>query len=313
MLKSTNLTDRPQLTETYTSIAMESTRWKNFEPRPDDIIICTPPKCGTTWMQMICALLIFQEPELEKPLSEYSPWLDMLVLPIDEVLEKLSAQTHRRFIKTHTPLDGLPYYDDVTYLCVGRDPRDAFISMQPHRKNMKPEKFMAMQENATHEVVLPDMNEDDLGVRFQRWMTASGKDGEQSSAASASVLNFVSTFWQYRHLPNIHFVHYHDLKTDLRKEMERIASILNIEVPEQKWPILVKAATFESMKSNADNIAPDAEKNLWQNNAGFFNSGKNGQWKEQFSEEDIAVYHQQLKKRASPELARWLENGGEVS
>ncbi|MBL4583181.1 MAG: sulfotransferase domain-containing protein, partial [Pseudomonadales bacterium] len=111
---------RPKLTETYTSIAMESARWENFKPRPDDIIICTPPKCGTTWMQMICALLIFQKAELDKPLSEYSPWLDMLILPIDEVLEQLSAQTHRRFIKTHTPLDGLPYFDDVTYLCVGR-------------------------------------------------------------------------------------------------------------------------------------------------------------------------------------------------
>lgn len=301
--------NRPQVTETYTSIAMESARWKDFEPRPDDIVICTPPKCGTTWMQMICALLIFQTPKFEKPLSEYSPWLDMLILPVDEVLEKLSKQTHRRFIKTHTPLDGLPYHDDVTYLVVGRDPRDAFISMQPHLKNMQPEKIMTMIENATHEVVLPDMSEDDLGIRFQRWMAASGKPGDGDDVGSASVLSFIATYWQYRHLPNINFIHYSDLKSDLRQQMERIAAILNIEVPEEKWPTLVEAAGFESMKSNADNIAPDAEKNLWQSNAGFFNSGKSGQWQELLNDEDIAFYHQQLKERASPELARWLEFG----
>ncbi|MBL4584606.1 MAG: sulfotransferase domain-containing protein, partial [Pseudomonadales bacterium] len=227
----------------------------------------------------------------------------------DDVLEKLSAQTHRRFIKTHTPLDGLPYFDDVTYLCVGRDPRDAFISMQPHLKNMNPKSFVTMMGNATHEVVLPDMSEDDLGVRFQRWMSASGKPGERDDAGTPSVMNFVSTFWQYRHLSNINFIHYNDLKTDLPKEMQRIANILNIEVPQEKWPELVAAATFENMKSKADNIAPDAEKNLWNNNSSFFNSGKSEQWRGLLSEEDIAVYHQQLKEHATPELAHWLEFG----
>ncbi|NQX94559.1 MAG: sulfotransferase domain-containing protein [Erythrobacter sp.] len=32
-------------------------------------------------------------------------------------------------MKTHTPLDGLPYYPEAKYLCVTRDPRDAFMSL----------------------------------------------------------------------------------------------------------------------------------------------------------------------------------------
>ena len=44
----------------YEATVYDSSRWDGFELRPRDIIISTPPKCGTTWMQMICALLVLQ-------------------------------------------------------------------------------------------------------------------------------------------------------------------------------------------------------------------------------------------------------------
>ncbi len=57
----------------YHSLPQDSARWDGFVFRPGDIVISTPPKCGTTWMQMICALLIFQTPLFDRPLSEISP------------------------------------------------------------------------------------------------------------------------------------------------------------------------------------------------------------------------------------------------
>ena len=59
----------------------DSARWDGFRFRPGDIVISTPPKCGTTWTQMICALLVFQTPDLPAPLGELSPWLDMVTRP----------------------------------------------------------------------------------------------------------------------------------------------------------------------------------------------------------------------------------------
>jgi hypothetical protein len=106
----------------YRSIVADNQRWEGFELRADDIVISTPAKCGTTWMQMICALLIFQDPALPAPLSELSPWLDMVLYPLDETRAALAAQTHRRFIKTHTPLDGIPFDERVTYVFVARCP-----------------------------------------------------------------------------------------------------------------------------------------------------------------------------------------------
>jgi len=44
----------------YKTTVWDSTRWGEFTRRTDDVLICTSYKSGTTWMQMICALLIFR-------------------------------------------------------------------------------------------------------------------------------------------------------------------------------------------------------------------------------------------------------------
>ena len=132
----------------YQGIVYDSSRWDGFELRPGDIIISTPPKCGTTWTQMICALLVLQEPELPLPLDTLSPWIDMVTRARTEVFADLAAQTHRRFIKTHTPLDGIPNDPTVTYICVGRDPRDVALSMDHHIDNMDIGAFLEARERA---------------------------------------------------------------------------------------------------------------------------------------------------------------------
>jgi hypothetical protein len=56
---------------------------------------------GTTLTQMMCSLEVFGEPELPAPLGELSLWLDQGIGAVDEVRRRLSAQQHRRIIKTH--------------------------------------------------------------------------------------------------------------------------------------------------------------------------------------------------------------------
>ena len=106
----------------YRSHDEDSARWIGFPYRDDDIVIGTRSKTGTTWVQMICALLIFQQPRLPAPIAQLSPWLDHLIAPREQVLAQLAAQQHRRFIKTHTPLDGIPLDPRVTYLVTARHP-----------------------------------------------------------------------------------------------------------------------------------------------------------------------------------------------
>ena len=298
----------PQRTRTYHEFLMESSRWDNFDFRDDDILICTPAKCGTTWTQMICALLIFQKTEFEKPLTEYSPWMDVLLAPVDTVHRQLQAQTHRRFIKTHTPLDGLPYHDSVKYICVGRDPRDMFLSLKNHLENMKPEALDICRQNATLPWTPPRRSPDNLNEWFGAWISSACSTAPDH-AGHADVLNYVNTFWQYRHLPNILMLHYNDLKADLEGEMRRVADFLDLQVPEALWSELVQAASFENMKRKADRLAPQVTDNVWKDTSRFFNKGISGQWKDILDPKALELYQQVMEERLEPELARWLEQG----
>jgi aryl sulfotransferase len=107
----------------------DGARWIGFPFRPGDIVITTLPKSGTTWMQMICALLIFQTPDLPEPLYRLSPWLESPTVPAERALAGLAGQSHRRFIKTHIALDRIPADSQVTYITTARHPLDAFVSL----------------------------------------------------------------------------------------------------------------------------------------------------------------------------------------
>lgn len=299
----------PERRYVYSTMSTDSRRWDGFVPRDGDVIISTPPKCGTTWTQMICALLIFQKTKFEKKLSDYTPWLDMPVKPVEEVLAVYGAQTHKRFIKTHTPLDGIPYFKNVTYLFVARDPRDAFISMGGHRKNMNPEVLANMLRAAQARNVLLQAPASDAKAAFRYWISASGIPAE-GQPLELNVLHHAETFWQFRHLPNIHLFHYSDMKADLDGQMRRIAAAIGVPVNEAIWPELVDAAGFERMKENAEVLAPASTgPNQWRDSAAFFNKGEHGQWQGILGEEELALYRQIMDTRLEPALARWLEQG----
>jgi aryl sulfotransferase len=296
----------------YRSGVYDSDRWRGFRFRPDDIVISTPPKCGTTWTQMICALLVLQQPGLDTPLSDLSPWLDMLSRSRRDVVADLQAQRHRRFIKTHTPLDGLPADPSVTYLCVGRDPRDVAISMDAHRANMDFDRFdEARLEAAALDGVeaaprnpTPDRSGDER-ERFWRWVD----DDTPPSASSSSLLDtlrHLQGFWDVREEPNVVLLRYDDLKADLAGQMRGLAARLGIEVPEERWPGLVAAADFDAMRDRAGLLAPrSGDKSFWRDEDRFFRRGSSGQWRSLLDDEDLRRYEARVAALVPADVAAW--------
>ncbi len=230
---------KPEIRHVYAHPFMDSSRWQGFDHRAGDVLICTSYKAGTTWMQMICAQLILQTPQLSQSLTSLSPWLEMRLNLAHEIKAIFAAQTHRRFIKTHTALDGIPFWDDVTYLYCGRDPRDVFMSLVNHLANNDMEQVLKLA--AERDVVFdePPPIPKDINELFHMWLTVPTFEWEKDGFPYWSHFNHAKTFWDFRHLPNLHFFHYSDLKADLSGQMRRIAELLNIEVDEALWPQLI--------------------------------------------------------------------------
>jgi aryl sulfotransferase len=302
---------RPERRHVYQNHHLDSTRWDYFRHRPGDIVISTSYKTGTTWMQTIVAALL--DPGSDSPLAntDRSPWLDARWFPLELVLNQLAAQSTRRFIKTHLPLDGLPFYDDAQYIVVARDPRDVFMSLLNHWGNHTP-MFYQMINSIPGRVgePLPEFD-GDVPKRFRDWITRGWFEWESDGYPYWSHLHHCATWWEFRHLPNVRLVHYADLLADLDGEMRGIADWLGVDVPESRWPHLVKACGFESMKRDAADGAKDMEFTWKGGSQTFFNKGTNGRWRNVLTEADLELYATAMQ-RLPKECARWLENGGPV-
>jgi aryl sulfotransferase len=303
----------------YSNLVWDSARWNGFELRPDDIIISTPPKCGTTWTQMICALLIFQTPTFDQPLSTLSPWIDMLTRPRGDVIADLDAQQHRRFIKTHTPLDGLPWNDRVTYIDVGRDPRDVAMSMAHHVSNMDFNVFLAALASTARAdggTAPPapaeppaDGPQEPPSAREMFWMWVDNPiPPTEETSSLLRTLTHHETFWPARDAPNVVLLHYDDLQADLRGQMRELADRLGLRVPDDRWPELVKAATFAQMRDNAAIVAPNTDVAIWRDNAEFFHCGTSGQWRTLLDDADQRRYDERVAHIVAPDLADWIHH-----
>ncbi len=295
----------------YRGLVFDSARWAGFEFRPDDIVISTPPKCGTTWTQMLCALLIFDGPDFPQPLERLSPWLDMLNRPIEEVRATYAAQDHRRFIKTHTPLDGLPRRDDVTYIVVGRDPRDVAISMEHHMANMDIDRFVELRARA---VGLDDLAElpprpqpsEDPTERFQAFVEKAELGGP---ATLTSVLHHLHTGWERRSAPNVALFHYADYRADLPGELLRLATALRIDLTQSRAAELAPEAGIGRMRERAAEVVPSASLGMWRNTSAFLRAGATGEWQNRVTETDIASYDQRVASLVPADLAAWAHLG----
>jgi aryl sulfotransferase len=286
----------------YRSGDEDSARWAGFEFRQGDIVISTRSKSGTTWMQMICALLVFQTPDLPAPLSELSPWLDWLIAPRGEVFARLDAQRHRRFIKTHTPLDGIPLDPRATYIVVARHPLDIAVSLYYHGDNIDRPRYR--QLTGQPEPQQPPSPRPPLHEWVLRWIEQDDHPQEWPDSLPG-VLWHLSDAWARSDRRGIVLVHYDDLSADLAGQMRGLAELLGISVPDHAWPGLVKAATFERMRELAGRVAPDPA-GVLKDKTAFFRRGRSGSGRELLTAGELAGYYRRTARLAAPDLLAWL-------
>ena len=279
----------------------DSTIWNDFQFRGDDIIIATYAKSGTTWMQQIVAQMLFNgDPDLA--VAEMSPWLDLRVPPKEVKLPQVEAQTHRRIIKTHLPLDALVYSPKAKYIYIGRDGRDVLWSMYNHHVNANQAWYEAL--NDTPGRVGPPIEPPPADIR-QYWRDWMDRDGHPFWPFWENLRDW----WQIRALPNVLFIHFNDLKRDMPGEMRRIARFLDIPLDEARWPAILEYCSFDWMKKNAAKSVPLGGA-FWDGGAEvFINKGVNGRWRDTLTADESAEYEARTVRELGPECARWLAHG----
>lgn len=282
----------------YLSAEEDSARWLDFPFRGGDVVISTRSKSGTTWMQQICLSLVLGTSEFPDALPRLSPWVDWLVEPYGEIVERLERQNHRRVLKTHTPLDGVVLDPGVTYLVVGRHPLDMAVSLYHQGDNLDRERIQELTG------ALPPPSRPPLKEWLLRWIERD-VDPRESLDSLPGVLWHLTDAWTRRHEPNVHLIHFTDLLSDLDGEMRRVADLLEIVVDEDSWPPLVEAATFAAMRARAEDVVP-ATGGVLKSPAAFYRHGASGDGPALLSEQEMATYEARATELAPEDLLSWL-------
>jgi aryl sulfotransferase len=294
-------TSSPVKTRELHNHHFDSTIWNDFPFRDDDIVISTWAKAGTTWVQQIVAQLLFNGEE-GMEVADMSPWLDLRVPPKEVKLPMVEAQTHRRFIKTHLPVDALVFSDKAKYIYIGRDGRDVLWSLYNHHVNANSFFYDAL--NNTPGLVGPEFPTppDSIVEYYHEWLDKNGHP-------FWPFWDNVRTWWAIRNLPNVYFLHFSNLKKDMPGEIRKIAEFIDTPIDEDNWEAILKHCSFDYMKTNATKSTPLGGA-FWDGGATtFVNKGTNGRWRETLGEEESLKYEALALKELGSECAHWLATG----
>ena len=279
----------------------DSTIWNDLTFRDDDIIISTYAKSGTTWVQQIISQLLFNGEE-GMEVAEMSPWLDLRVPPKEVKLPMVEAQTHRRFMKTHLPVDALVFSDKAKYIYIGRDGRDVLWSMYNHHSTANQAWYEALNETPGR--IGPPIEPPPASITryYHDWLD---KDGYPWWPFWENV----RSWWDIRDLPNVYLLHFANLKRDMPGEIRKIAEFIEIPIDEARWESILLHCSFDYMKANATKSVPLGGA-FWDGGAKtFIHKGTNGRWREVLREEESSKYEQRAAKELDPECAHWLATG----
>ena len=291
----------PVKTRDIQSWAMDSTYWNDFKFRDDDIFIATYAKAGTTWVQQIVAEFIFEGETEGLPIADMSLWHDFRLPPL-EARDDVELQEHRRFIKTHLPVDALVFSPKSKYVYIARDGRDVVWSIYNHHYYMNDMLYDGLNSLPNFGPVIERPTTDDMQQYFLDWFNKEGHP-------FWPFWENIRSWWAIRDLPNVYMIHYQNLIDDKEGEMRKMAAFLDIEIDEAKWPKMDLHTSFDYMKEHADLTTPLGGAIFDGGAKVFVNKGTNNRWRDTLSAQEIDAYEARALDELGTDCAKWLATG----
>ncbi|KAG8185455.1 hypothetical protein JTE90_022386 [Oedothorax gibbosus] len=263
----------------------------DYIPKDGDVIICSYPKTGTSWLQFIVQQILSKG----QSLPQFSDLVTKIIPFIEKAgIDALDALTEPRIYKHCFSQKVIPIRDNAKYLYIYRNPEDVLISYYHFSADI-------IQEKLT----IDDFMDDFLkGV----WWYGDYCD-------------HVMSFLSQSERDNVLVLTYESLISNRKEEVLRLAKFLGEEYykclkgDEAILDKIIEHTEFDYMKKNVAFIAPEIPKNnesseLKERKVNFFRKGTVGDGKKSLTETQLKKLREHVaSKIKGTHLAdKWLGN-----
>ncbi|XP_023659464.1 sulfotransferase 1C4-like [Paramormyrops kingsleyae] len=244
-------------------------RWRElqeFQARPDDTLIATFPKAGTSWaIEMVDVVRRGGDISgcLQIPSMMRAPFLELNPPPpFPSGIDILQNQPSPRLIKTHLPFHLLPpsFVDqNCKMVYVARNAKDTAVSyFHFHRMNKK----------------LPEPG--DWNQFFDSFLTGQ--------VAWGSWFDHVTGWWKEKNNHRILYLFFEDIKENPAREIAKLSNFLSKKLDREAVDRIIEHTSFKNMKQNPMTNFSLLPANIFdQSVSPFMRKGEVGDWKNMFT------------------------------
>ena len=216
---------------------------------------------------------------------------------------RLEAPAHRRFVKTHLPVDALVFSPKAKYLYIGRDGRDVLFSMYNHHVNANEQWYQGSTTlpgssgaDRTTDRMFGDISTTWLETRRLSDLVAVGERRALVGGAPSA----------QRHAGPLQCAEGRPARRDARASRRSSTSRLR----RAKWPAILDHCSFDYMKAHADQVAPGRYYLREGGGKSFIDRASTVAGAMSLTPDDIKDYEARAQAELGPECARWLAHGG---
>lgn len=263
----------------FWSMAEEWSQLESFEARPDDLLIATYPKSGTTWVSEILDL-IYNSGDAEKckrdAIYNRVPFMELIVPGLSNGVEELKIMPSPRLVKTHLPVQLLPssfWKNNCKMVYVARNAKDVAVSYYYFYQMAK-----LHPEPGTWQEFL------------DKFMTGR--------VAFGSWYDHVKGWWEKKKDYRILYLFYEDMKEDPKREIHKLLKFLEKDLPEEVVNKILYHSSFDVMKKNPSANYTTAPKcDMDHSVSPFMRKGISGDWKNQFTVAQYEIFEEDYEKK----------------